>query len=191
MLPPRSPHFSAVPTGSKVNIPHIQVGDSKIKPVSVVRNIGAQLDETLGMRSHVNSLQGALLLAQHQQDTTPAGQEDNSNACSCLCNIAAGQWECIALWTPSNSAIQGATSLECSCSHCVSDWPTGAHNSSTERTTLAACPSADFIQGAQCWPIKHCMGLHLSTWPIYFPGTSQQDHYAPVTHCCSLPHKVA
>ena len=34
------------------------------------------------------------------------------------------------------------------------------------------------------------MGLHLSTWPIYFPGNSQQDHYAPVTHCCSLPHKV-
>ena len=38
-----------------------------------------------------------------------------------------------------------ATSPECSC---VPDWPTGAHNSSTERTTLAACPSADFIQGA-------------------------------------------
>ena len=30
---------------SKVNIPHIQVGDSEIQPVSVVRNIGAQLDE--------------------------------------------------------------------------------------------------------------------------------------------------
>ena len=27
----------------------------------------------------------------------------------------------------------------------VSDWPTGAHNSSTERTTLSACPSADFV----------------------------------------------
>ena len=41
---------------SKVNIPRIQVGDSKIQPVSVVRSIGAQLDETLCMRSHVNSL---------------------------------------------------------------------------------------------------------------------------------------
>ena len=41
---------------SKVNIPHIQVGDSEIQPVSVVRNIGAQLDETLCMRSHVNAL---------------------------------------------------------------------------------------------------------------------------------------
>ena len=92
--------------------------------------------------------QGALLPAEHQQDTTPAGQEDNSNACSRLCNIAAGQWECLALWTPSNSAIHGATSPERSCSPCVSDWPTGAHNSSTERTTLVACPSSDFIQGA-------------------------------------------
>ena len=90
--------------------------------------------------------QGALLLAEHQQYTV--GQEDNSNACSCLCNIAAGQWECLALRTPSNSAIHGATSPERSCSPCVSDWPTAAHNSSTERTTLAACPSADFIQGA-------------------------------------------
>ena len=41
---------------SKVNIPHIQVGDSEIQPVSVVRNIGAELDETLSKRSHVNSL---------------------------------------------------------------------------------------------------------------------------------------
>ena len=43
---------------SKVNIPHIQVGDSEIQPVSVVRNIGAQLDETLSIRSHVNSAAG-------------------------------------------------------------------------------------------------------------------------------------
>ena len=35
------------------------------------------------------------------------------------------------------------------------------------------------------------MGLHLSTWLIYFPGTSQRDHFTPVMHCCSLPHKVA
>ena len=41
---------------SKVNIPHIQVGDSEIQPGSMVRNIGAQLDETLSRRSHVNSL---------------------------------------------------------------------------------------------------------------------------------------
>ena len=41
---------------SKVNIPHIQVEDSEIQPASVVRNIGAQLDETLSMRNHVNSL---------------------------------------------------------------------------------------------------------------------------------------
>ena len=41
---------------SKVNIPHIQVGDSEIQPVSAVRNIVAQLDETLTMRIHVNSL---------------------------------------------------------------------------------------------------------------------------------------
>ena len=65
-----------------------------------------------------------------------------------ICNIAAGQWECLALRTPSNSAIQGATSPERSCSLCVSDWPTEAHNSSTERTRLAACPSVDVIQGA-------------------------------------------
>ena len=41
---------------SKVKIPNIQIGYSEIQPVSVVRNIGAQLDETLSMRSHVNSL---------------------------------------------------------------------------------------------------------------------------------------
>ena len=41
---------------SNVNITHIQVGDSEIQPDSVVRNIGAQLDDTLSMRSHVNSL---------------------------------------------------------------------------------------------------------------------------------------
>ena len=48
--------FCSVHNHSKINIPHIQVGDSEIQPVSVVRNIGAQLDETLSMRSHVNSL---------------------------------------------------------------------------------------------------------------------------------------
>ena len=41
---------------SKVNIPHIQVGDSEIQPVSAVTNIVAQLDETLSMRSHINYL---------------------------------------------------------------------------------------------------------------------------------------
>ena len=41
---------------SKFNVSHIQVGDSEIQPVPVVRNIGAQLDETLSMRSKVNSL---------------------------------------------------------------------------------------------------------------------------------------
>ena len=50
--------------------------------------------------------------------------------------------------TPSNDAIQGATSPERSCSPCVSDWPTEAHQSSTEITTLAACPSADVFQHA-------------------------------------------
>ena len=89
------------------NVSFIQAGDSEIQPVSLVRNIGAQLDETLSMGSHVNSLcsRAQLLLAEHHQYTTPAGQEDNSNARSCLCNIMAGQWECLALWTPSNSAI--------------------------------------------------------------------------------------
>ena len=46
-----SPHHRA-----KVNIPHLQIGSSKIQPVSSVRDIGAQLDNTLNMRSHVNSL---------------------------------------------------------------------------------------------------------------------------------------
>ena len=41
---------------SKVNTPHIQVGDSEIQPVSLVTNIGAQLDEILSMMSQVNSL---------------------------------------------------------------------------------------------------------------------------------------
>ena len=41
---------------SKFNVSHIQVGDSEIQAVSVVRSIGAHLDETLNMRSRVNSL---------------------------------------------------------------------------------------------------------------------------------------
>ena len=41
---------------SKFNVSQIQVGDSEIQPASVVRNIGAQQDETLSMRSHANSL---------------------------------------------------------------------------------------------------------------------------------------
>ena len=41
---------------SKFNVSHVQVADSEIQHVSVVRNIGAQLDETLSMTSHVNSL---------------------------------------------------------------------------------------------------------------------------------------
>ena len=72
--------------------------------------------------------------------------------------------------TPSNSAIQDATSPERSCSHGVSDWPTGAHYSSTERTTLAACPSADFIQGASADLLStawDCTSVHdRSTFPV-------------------------
>ena len=41
---------------SKFNVSHIQVADSEIQPVTVVRDIGSQLDETLSMTSHVNSL---------------------------------------------------------------------------------------------------------------------------------------
>ena len=130
---------------SKVNIPHIQVGNSEIQPVSVVRNIGAQLDETLSMRSHVNSLCSSahfylrnISKIRHLLDRrTPAtlvhayvtSRLDNGNAL--LCGLP--------------QTIQDATRPERSYSPCVSDWPTGAHNSSTERTTLAACPSADFI----------------------------------------------
>ena len=40
---------------SKFDVSHILVGDSEIQPDSVVRNIGAQQDETLSMRSHANS----------------------------------------------------------------------------------------------------------------------------------------
>ena len=71
---------------ANVNIPHIQVGDSEIQPVSVVRNIGAQLDETLSMRRHVNSL---CIRANFTCGTSArydtCCQQDNSNACSCLC----------------------------------------------------------------------------------------------------------
>ena len=56
------------------------------------------------------------------------------------------------------------------CSPCVSDWPTEAHNSSTERTTLAACQSADFIQGASADPSStawDCTSVHdRSTFPV-------------------------
>ena len=43
-------------TTQRLTSPISRFGDSEIQPVSVVRNIGAELDETLSMRSHVNSL---------------------------------------------------------------------------------------------------------------------------------------
>ena len=180
---------------SKVNIPHIQVGDSDIQPVSVVRNIGAQLDETLSMRTHVNSLcsRAHFYLRNISKIRHLLDRRTTSNACSCLCNIAAGQWECLALWTSSNYAIQGATSPERSCSPCVSDGPTGAHNSSTERTTLAACPSVDFMQSASAdlsstaWD---CTSVHDQA-TFMGPANKITTLLSPVTHCCSLPHKVA
>ena len=43
----------SVQNHSKVNVPYIQDGDNEIQPVSVVRDIGAQLDETFCMRRHV------------------------------------------------------------------------------------------------------------------------------------------
>ena len=128
---------------SKVNIPHIQVGDSVIQPVSVVRNIGAQLDEPLSMRSHVNSLCSRahfylrnISKIRHLLDrrTTATlfhayvtSRPDNGNALLC------------GLPQTLLSKVQRVQNAQV-CSPCVSDWPTGAHNSSAERTTLAACP---------------------------------------------------
>ena len=93
---------------SKFNVAHIQVGDSKIQPVSVLRNIGAQLGETLSMRSHVNSLCSRahfylrnISKIRHLLDR----RTTTTLVHACLCNITAGQWECPALWTLSNYAI--------------------------------------------------------------------------------------
>ncbi len=134
---------------SKFNISHIDVGDSEIQPVSVVRNIGAQLDETLRMRSHVNSLCSRahfylrnISKIRHLLDRKTTATLVHAYVTSRLDNGNV-------MRTPSNSAIQDATSPERSCSHGVSDWPTGAHHSSTERTTLAACPSADLLSRYQ------------------------------------------
>ena len=71
---------------SKVNIPHIQVGDSEIQPVSAVRNIVAQLDETLSMRIHVNSLcsRAHFYLRNISKIRHLLDRRTMSNACSCL-----------------------------------------------------------------------------------------------------------
>ena len=47
-----------------------------------------------------------------------------------------------------DSTAQGAAGSECSCLSGAPDWPPGAHNACTTRTrsTLAASPSADFVQ---------------------------------------------
>ena len=86
---------------SKFNVAHIQ-------SVSMVRNIGAQLDETLSMRGHVNSLCSRahfylrnISMIRHLLDR----RTTTTLVLACLCNITAGQWECPALWTPSNPAI--------------------------------------------------------------------------------------
>ena len=133
---------------SKVNIPgpHIQVGDSEIQPVSVVRNIGAQLHETLSMRSHVNSLCSRahfylrnISKIRHLQDrrTTATlvhayitSRLDNGNAL--LCGLPQTLLSKVKR-VPNAAVLPG-----------VSDWPTGSHHSSTATTTLAACLSADF-----------------------------------------------
>ena len=70
----------SVHSHSKVNVPHIQVGDSEIQPVSVVRNIGAQLDETLTMMSHVNSLCSRAHFYLRNISKIRHLLEDNSNA---------------------------------------------------------------------------------------------------------------
>ena len=80
---------------SKFNVSHIQVGDSEIQPVSVVRNIGAQLDETLSMRSQVNSL-----CSRTQGRTSTCGTSARYDTCWTggqpqrmfmpICNITAG-----------------------------------------------------------------------------------------------------
>ena len=41
---------------AKVNIDHILIGDSAIRPKGVVKNLGTWLDSTLSMNSHVNNI---------------------------------------------------------------------------------------------------------------------------------------
>ena len=41
---------------AKVNIDHILIGDSVIRPKGVVKNLGTWLDSTLSMNSHVNNI---------------------------------------------------------------------------------------------------------------------------------------
>ena len=41
---------------AKVNIDHILIGDSVIRPKGVVKNLGSWLDSTLSMNSHVNNI---------------------------------------------------------------------------------------------------------------------------------------
>ena len=41
---------------TKINIPHISVGDTEIRPSSVVRNLGSWFDNTLSMEVHVSNI---------------------------------------------------------------------------------------------------------------------------------------
>ena len=132
---------------SQFDASNIQVGDSEIQPVSVVRNIGAQLDETLIMRSHVNSLCSRahfylrnISKIRHLLDrrTTATlvhayvtSRLDIGNAL--LCGLPQTMLSKV-------QRVQNAAARV--------DWPTGVHYSSTARTALAACPSADFCQDA-------------------------------------------
>ncbi len=54
---------SCGPQPTTFNVSHIQVGDTEIHPVSVVRNIGARLDETVSMRSHVKKMKTRLAVS--------------------------------------------------------------------------------------------------------------------------------
>ena len=131
---------------SKFNVSHIQVGDREIHPVSVVRNIGAQLDETLGMRSHVNSFCSRahfylrnISKIRHLLDGRTTATLVRAYVTSRLDN---GNVLLCGLLQTLQSKVQRVQSAA---AWCV--WLTDG-STSLQRTTLAACPSADFIQRA-------------------------------------------
>ena len=174
--------ISSVHNQSKFNVSHIQGCDSEIQPVSVVRNIGAQLDDTLIIWSHVNSLCSRahfylrnISKIRHLLDRRTiaalvhayvTSRLDNGNPL--LCGLPQ------TLISKVQRIQTAGARLMCL---------TGRREHITpilqELHWLPACPSADFFQHANADIPGHCMGPHLSTWLIYFPGTSQQDLYAP------------
>ena len=94
-------------TTQRLTPPHIQVRDREMQPVLVVRNIGAQLDEILSMRSHVNSLcsRAHFYLRNVSKIRHLLDKRTTATVVHAYVTSQLDDGNALALCTPSNSAI--------------------------------------------------------------------------------------